>query len=110
MSDPTMPNKMPLQDEGPFRTNPGLISFNSIEIIKLLPILSLIWLSACSTIPAKGPDYLKENGSISADYYDVSITTHDGKHLRATVFQPALKPGQTAPLLVHSHGFGVFRM
>lgn len=69
-----------------------------------------MWLSACASIPTTGPDYLKESGSIPADYYDVSITTHDGKLLRATVFQPDLKPGQTAPLVVHSHGFGVFRM
>ena len=76
----------------------------------LLWLGCLLWLSGCSSIPVTGPDYLKENGSIPADHYDVSITTHDGKLLRATVFQPALKPGQTAPLVIHSHGFGVFRM
>ncbi|RLU03430.1 MAG: hypothetical protein D9N11_04130 [Ketobacter sp.] len=110
MSAPTRPYQMPLPDDGSFRTNPGFLRFNSTKIRKLLLALCLIWLSACSSIPAKGPDYLRETRSISADYYDVSITTHDGKQLRATVFQPALKPGQTAPLLVHSHGFGVFRM
>ncbi|OUS23705.1 hypothetical protein A9Q99_27095 [Gammaproteobacteria bacterium 45_16_T64] len=73
-------------------------------------IIGTAFLSACSTIPTTGPDYLKKPGAIEEDYYDVNITTHDGKRLRATVFQPALKAGETAPIVLHAHGFGVFRM
>lgn len=67
-------------------------------------------LPACSSVPTVGPEYLQSSDAITADYYDVTITTHDGIKLRATVFQPELKPGQQAPLVIHSHGFGVFRM
>ena len=70
----------------------------------------VIALIGCASVPTEGPHYLQQNTAIPADYYDVSITTHDGQQLRATVFQPVLKPGQTAPLVIHSHGFGIFRM
>lgn len=82
------------------------------KLIRQLPLILLVILNTygCTSAPTTGPGYLQQNDSIRADYYDVSITTHDGKLLRATVFQPDLKPGQTAPLVVHSHGFGVFRM
>ncbi|WP_290579563.1 alpha/beta fold hydrolase [Ketobacter sp.] len=77
-------------------------------------LAALCWaafgLAGCSTIPTTGPAELHANGAIAADYYDVAITTHDGQSLRATVFQPTLKPGQSAPMVLHSHGFGVFRM
>ncbi len=75
-----------------------------------LILLLLISLSGCSTIPTTGPSYLMGSADIEEDYYDVNITTHDGKLLRATVFQPALKAGETAPLIIHGHGFSVFRM
>lgn len=73
-------------------------------------ILSTLLLPACSSIPTTGPGYLKSPTAIEEDYYDVNITTHDGKVLRATVFQPELKAGETAPLIIHAHGFSVFRM
>ncbi|OUS04652.1 hypothetical protein A9Q81_05895 [Gammaproteobacteria bacterium 42_54_T18] len=43
-------------------------------------------------------------------YYQVEITSHDGTPLRATVYQPALPLNQTAPLIIHAHGFGAFRV
>lgn len=43
-------------------------------------------------------------------YYKVKITTHDNKELSATVYQPELRANQTAPLLLHSHGFSMYRM
>lgn len=91
---------------GQFRTLFGLIRLGALTVC----LIALFSLSGCSTVPTVGPEYLQHNAAIPADYYDVSITTHDGKLLRATVFQPELKPGQRAPLVVHSHGFGVFRM
>ncbi|MEZ5505524.1 MAG: alpha/beta fold hydrolase [Gammaproteobacteria bacterium] len=72
--------------------------------------LAIFLTSGCASIPTTGPDYLSRNDAIEAAHFDVNITTHDGKLLRATVFQPALKPGQSAPLIIHAHGFGVFRM
>ena len=48
--------------------------------------------------------------ALPAMYYDVSIPSFDGVELKATVYQPALAPWQKAPLIVHSHSFGMFRM
>ncbi|MFZ5603622.1 MAG: alpha/beta fold hydrolase [Pseudomonadota bacterium] len=73
-------------------------------------VLPLLFLYGCATAPETGPDYLTPGNAIPAARYDVSIRTHDGLQLRATVFQPALAPGQDAPLVLHAHGFGVFRM
>ena len=78
--------------------------------IRLAGLLLVLLCAACASIPTTGPDYLTQPNAIDATYFDVNITTHDGKLLRATVFQPELKPGQTAPLIIHAHGFGVFRM
>ncbi len=55
------------------------------------------------------PQAVPESG-LKRDYYHVEITTFDDIKLKATVFQPELKPGQTTPVILHSHGFGVFRM
>lgn len=78
--------------------------------IHLALVVLILLLAGCASVPTQGPAYLAEPGAIEATYFDVNITTHDGKLLRATVFQPDLKPGQTAPLIIHAHGFGVFRM
>lgn len=67
-------------------------------------------MSACSSIPTVTPVETRATGPLQRDYYDVNIPSHDGTLLRATVFQPALAPGETAPLILHAHGFGVFRM
>lgn len=89
-----------------------LVAAFSRAVAPLRPLLALViaLCTGCAAIPTTGPDYLSRNDAIEARHFDVNITTHDGKLLRATVFQPALKPGQTAPLIIHAHGFGVFRM
>ncbi len=46
----------------------------------------------------------------AAIYYDVDIKTFDGVHLKATIFQPQLAVGESAPVVIHSHSFGVYRM
>lgn len=90
---------------------PRWFSFQSGHAaLQRLALLFTLLLAGCASIPTSGPAYLAENGAIESTYYDVDITTHDGKLLRATIFQPALKPGQSAPLILHAHGFGVFRM
>ncbi|KAB0476723.1 alpha/beta hydrolase, partial [Pseudomonas vancouverensis] len=43
-------------------------------------------------------------------YYQAKTTAPDGTVLAFTVYQPHLKPGQTAPLILHTHGFGLSRM
>ena len=102
---------MPCSNKHHIKPTDGLIrlGWNTFKLSVIL-LACMAGLAGCSTVPTVGPESLKQNGSIDPDYYDVTITTHDGKLLRATVFQPSLKPGQTAPLVVHSHGFGVFRM
>lgn len=70
--------------------------------------LYALFLSACATtLPPvqQGP----ASQALKEDYYQVKITTHDGKQLAATVYQPKLAPGDTAPLVVTTHGFGGFR-
>lgn len=43
-------------------------------------------------------------------YYQAEVEAEDGTRIRMTVYQPRLKPGQTAPLLIHAHGFALHRM
>jgi ABC-2 type transport system ATP-binding protein len=73
-------------------------------------IALLLLLHGCGTVDVR-QRYAEHDSTLAqeADYYDVDIPTHDGLLLRATVYQPALKPGEEAPLIVHTHGFGAFR-
>ena len=83
-------------------------------IIRLILTITLLFLPACSTLKslqgnvelteASGQQHYKQT------YYQVEITSHDGTPLRATVYQPALPLNQTAPLIIHAHGFGAFRV
>lgn len=42
--------------------------------------------------------------------YDVTIPAgFDGHTIHATVFAPVLEPGETAPVILHTHGFGESR-
>jgi len=43
-------------------------------------------------------------------YYDVRIPSFDGTPIAFTVFQPALAPGEKAPLILHGHGYGSRRV
>lgn len=82
--------------------------FNWSPAFALLALMLL--LAGCSSVPSTSPLETREQGALERTYYDVTIPSFDGTQLRATVFQPALEPGETAPLLIHAHGFGVFRM
>lgn len=72
-------------------------------------ILLAFVLAGCATTKlspaAPGP----AQTTLKRDYYQVRITTHDGKKLAATVYQPELAAGQSAPLIIATHGFGGFR-
>lgn len=81
----------------------------STKILAAL-VLSLPLISGCSGVNVKKlHETTKTESIIEADHYTVDIPTHDRKMLKATVFQPELKAGETAPLIIHSHGFGAFR-
>lgn len=66
-------------------------------------------LTACATVDIS-KQYPDPQEAFSETYYHVWIPSHDGVRLKATVYQPALKPGETAPVIVSTHGFGTFRM
>jgi ABC-2 type transport system ATP-binding protein len=72
--------------------------------------LLLLLLAACSTSsePLGAPlENLRKGGSaLERSAYDVTIPSFDGTPIAATVFQPALVRAQTAPLVLHGHGFG----
>ena len=73
-------------------------------------ILSVLFLNACATRHIKPPLPQAANGGLKQTYYQMRTTAKDGVTLSFTVYQPKLLPGQTAPLIVHTHGFGLSRM
>lgn len=75
----------------------------------LLTVVGLIFfLAGCSTtLPLVEPGPAEQQ--LKQKRYQVKILSHDGKKLAATVYQPKLNPGQSAPLIVATHGFGGFR-
>lgn len=73
-----------------------------------LTLLLALWLAGCTTtLPAVADGPVPK--ALKRDHYQVRIKTHDGKKLAATVYQPKLSPGQSAPLVIATHGFGGFR-
>ncbi len=76
-------------------------------MIRILLVALLGLLTACSartSLPPLGEQPVK------AKRYQVEVTAHDGGRIDVTVWQPALAAGQTAPLVMHTHGFGLQRM
>lgn len=71
----------------------------------LLALLGL--LAACSARTSLPP---MDERPLKAKRYQITVTAHDGGHIGATVWQPALAEGATAPLVMHTHGFGLKRM
>lgn len=72
--------------------------------------LTLIGLSACTTFHKAAPAPRLVDGHLEKTYYDAELTAPDGVKIRMTVYQPALKVGETAPLILHAHGFALHRM
>ena len=57
------------------------------------------------------PDYSQSaERDLPATHFETVITGRDGTRLSATVFQPALRAGEQAPLVVHTHGWGGWRV
>ncbi|WP_342243035.1 alpha/beta hydrolase [Pseudomonas sp. OTU5201] len=73
-------------------------------------ILILLLLGGCAA-REQLPDYSTlTDRALPATHFETVITARDGTRLSATVFQPALKPGEQAPLVVHTHGWGGWRV
>lgn len=73
-------------------------------------ILLLMIISGCTTNPVERYQAHRPFLPLQEDYFMVNIPSFDGTKIRATVYQPNLASDQTAPLVIHSHGFGVWRM
>lgn len=73
-------------------------------------ILWVSLLAGCTTLtPQERYRDLAPATPLPKTYYGTDIHAHDGTVLRATVYQPALERGETAPVIIHTHGFGAFR-
>lgn len=68
------------------------------------------WLQGCTTLTSLQGHIQYQGDGLKKTYYQVKIPTHDGLNLTATVFQPAIPAGEPAPVIVHAHGFGVWRV
>ena len=80
-----------------------LASFTVISVVFFI-------LSACSSSPHHTIDNKDKNQALKQTYFDVDIYSFDGTKIKATIFQPKLKVGETAPLVIHTHGLATFRM
>lgn len=83
----------------------GKTIMNAVTTTFLL--FTSLLLSSCAGrlyLPPMDEDALK------AKRWQVSIPAHDGGRIAATVWQPALAAGESAPLVLHTHGFGLQRM
>lgn len=82
-------------------------------ILRGLTASLLVLLAGCTTFHTNPPKLTAKNGTfLKKAYYNVEVEAADGTMIRMTVFQPRinLKKGETAPLLLHAHGFGLSRM
>ncbi len=84
--------------------------FSSYSQPLLLTLLLGLLLTGCSSLPQDALSQKNEAGDLKAAYFDVDIYSFDGTKIKATIFQPALKAGEKAPVVIHTHGFSMFRM
>ena len=70
-------------------------------------LILLLWGCSTTQLSPVAPGPLAEPRE--QDRYHVHINTHDGIRLKATVYQPEIAPGETAPLIIATHGYGGFR-
>ena len=76
-----------------------------------LLLAACLALSACTTYySTAAPEREAAGEPRPARYYQAQLAADDGTLIRFTVYQPALAPGATAPLILHTHGFGLHRM
>jgi len=73
-------------------------------------LLAALLLSGCAARDQL-PDFAASAGQdLPATHFEAVIHGRDGTKLSATVFQPALKAGASAPVIVHTHGWGGWRV
>lgn len=82
------------------------------NIVAFLAIESLmaVLLCGCSSLSSLVGHIQYEGDMYKKTIYQVSIKSHDQVQLAATVFQPHLDKAKSAPLIIHAHGFGVWRV
>lgn len=68
------------------------------------------WISGCTSLNTLTGSIEYQEDFLKETTYQVEIATHDGLQLSATVFQPNLAKDAKAPLIIHAHGFGAFRV
>jgi ABC-2 type transport system ATP-binding protein len=78
----------------------------------LFTVISVVFfvLSACSSAPHDTLSNKNKNQALKQTYFNIEFLSFDGTKIKATVFQPELKAGETAPLIIHAHGLAAFRM
>lgn len=82
-----------------------------LSAFRLIILAVLLTLSGCTTFHATAPKLTTDHGArLEKTWYHAEVRANDGTLIRMTVYQPALKQGETAPLLLHAHGFGLGRM
>ncbi|MCZ4322501.1 alpha/beta hydrolase family protein [Pseudomonas anguilliseptica] len=78
--------------------------------MRLALLLAALLLSGCAARDQL-PDFsATAQQDLPATYFDAVIHGRDGTRLSATIFQPALKAGEQAPVIVHTHGWGGWRV
>ena len=80
------------------------------HLLLLLCVSLALILSGCAGRQLKPPLPTTAQGTLKQSYSQMRLTTDDGVTLSFTVYQPRLAAGQTAPLIIHTHGFGLSRM
>ena len=78
-------------------------------VLFLLSAVSVGLLSGCSTLHTSAPVLADQVGGLRQAVYHGELKAEDGTPIRFTVFQPALPAGATAPLILHTHPFGLWR-
>ncbi len=79
-------------------------------LLALLGLSLLLTLGGCATRQVKPLLPTSAQGALQQSHHQMRLTTDDGITLSFTLYQPALAPGQTVPLIIHTHGFGLSRM
>lgn len=74
-----------------------------------LAFLCIVLFSGCATTTLPPAPEGPAQQALEEDYFHVRIPTHDGMDLGATVYQPELAAGETAPVIIATHGFALSR-
>lgn len=82
----------------------------SLTLLFILSSITLALLSGCATRHTFAPHLADTAGALKKTYYQGELRTEDNTLIRFTVFQPALKPGETAPLIMQGNPFGFWRL